>query len=77
MPAPAAEGEGEKTDVAVPERPAVDLTQAIAAITGEQKTFSESKLPPTFPTSFKRWKAERVEDAPHDPHAYFPMLLVK
>jgi hypothetical protein len=59
------------------ERPAVDLTEAIATITGEQKTYSESKLPPVLPTSFNRWKAARAEDAPHDPHSYFPMLLVK
>ncbi|KAI0696725.1 21 kDa subunit of NADH dehydrogenase [Cytidiella melzeri] len=75
--APTVEGEEEHKDIVSQERPAVDLTEAIATITGEQKTFSEAKLPPTFPTSFKRWKAERVEDAPHDPNAYFPMLLVK
>ncbi|KAI0812728.1 21 kDa subunit of NADH dehydrogenase [Irpex lacteus] len=75
--APPAEGEGEKKDVAVPEIPSVDLTEAIATVVGEQKTFTETRLPPRFPTSFKRWKAERVEDAPHDPHSYFPMLLVK
>ncbi|KAI0341923.1 21 kDa subunit of NADH dehydrogenase [Trametopsis cervina] len=75
--APAPEGEGANRDVAVKERPVVDLTEAIATIAGEQKTYSESKLPPVFPTSFKRWKAERAEDPPHDPHSYFPMLLVK
>ncbi len=61
----------------MPEIPSVDLTEAIATVVGEQKTFTETRLPPRFPTSFKRWKAERVEDAPHDPHSYFPMLLVK
>jgi len=34
-------------------------------------------LPPTPPTPFKRWIPERAPDAPHDPNAYFPMILVK
>ncbi|KAI0088024.1 21 kDa subunit of NADH dehydrogenase [Irpex rosettiformis] len=75
--APAVEGEGEHKDVAVQERTAVDLAEAIATVAGEQKSYSETRLPPSFPTSFKRWKVERAEDAPHDPHSYFPMLLVK
>ena len=75
--APTAEGQEEKKEVSTTPREPVDLTAAIATITQAGKVFSESKLPPSFPTSFKRWKAERAEDAPHDPHSYFPMLLVK
>ncbi len=67
----------EKSSVPVEKAPAVDLTAAIAAITSAGKAYSESKLPPIPPSSFKRWRPERAPDAPHDPHAYFPMLLVK
>ncbi|GJE94496.1 hypothetical protein PsYK624_106660 [Phanerochaete sordida] len=74
--APAAEGQEEKKDVPAPHEP-VDLTAAIATVAQASKVFSESKLPPSFPTSYKRWKAELTEDPPHDPHSYFPMLLVK
>ncbi|KAI0051897.1 21 kDa subunit of NADH dehydrogenase [Auriscalpium vulgare] len=55
----------------------VDLTEAIATITSASKAYSERQLPPTPPTPFKRWVPERAEDAPHDPHAYFPMHLYK
>lgn len=68
---------GEESAVPVQKAPAVDLTAAIATITSAKKAYSESKLPPTPPSSFKRWRPERAPDAPHDPHAYFPMLLVK
>ncbi|KIP11616.1 hypothetical protein PHLGIDRAFT_27843 [Phlebiopsis gigantea 11061_1 CR5-6] len=74
--APVAEGEEGTKEVAKAPAP-VDLTAAISTIAQEGKVFSESKLPPSYPTSFKRWKAEQVEDAPHDPNSYFPMLLVK
>ncbi|KAI0745697.1 21 kDa subunit of NADH dehydrogenase [Earliella scabrosa] len=73
----AAPGEGEKSDVPAEQQGAMDLTQAIATITSARKAYSESKLPPTPPLAFKRWRPERVEDAPHDPHSYFPMILVK
>lgn len=55
----------------------LELTAAIAAITSVKKVYSESKLPPSIPISYKRWKPEWAPDAPHDPHAYFPMKLVK
>lgn len=55
----------------------MDLTQAIATIASAKKAFSESKLPPSLPTPNKRWTPERTPDAPHDPTAYFPMLLYK
>ncbi|PIL36232.1 hypothetical protein GSI_01894 [Ganoderma sinense ZZ0214-1] len=76
-----APGEGQKAEASsVPaEHPqgGVDLTQAIATIASARKAYSESKLPPTPPIAFKQWRPERAEDAPHDPHAYFPMILVK
>ncbi|KAI0743600.1 21 kDa subunit of NADH dehydrogenase [Daedaleopsis nitida] len=67
----------EKSDVPAEQQSAVDLTQAIATIAAARKAYHESKLPPTPPNAFKKWRPERAEDAPHDPHAYFPMLLVK
>lgn len=74
--APPAEGEHEHKEVAAAKEP-VDLTAAIATITQAQKAYGGSRLPPSFPTSYKRWRPERAEDPPHDPNAYFPMLLVK
>lgn len=56
---------------------AVDLTQAIATVASISPIYSETKLPPKVPTPFKRWRPERAADAPHDPNAYFPMLLYK
>ena len=55
----------------------IDLTEAITSITTAQKVYSESKLPPTIPTPYKRWTPELAPDAPHDQHAYFPMSLYK
>ncbi|KAI0355638.1 21 kDa subunit of NADH dehydrogenase [Trametes cingulata] len=77
----AAPGEGQKAEASsVPaeqQQGSLDLTQAIATITSARKAYSESKLPPAPPIPFKRWRPQLAEDAPHDPHAYFPMLLVK
>ncbi|KAI0661335.1 NADH dehydrogenase [Cubamyces menziesii] len=75
----AAPGVGEHTDASVPaeQQSSVDLTQAIATITTARKAYSESKLPPTPAIAYKRWRPQRAEDPPHDPDAYFPMLLVK
>ena len=76
----AAPGEGQKTEsssVPAEQKAGVDLTEAIATIASARKAYSESKLPPTPPIPFKKWRPQRVEDAPHDPHAYFPMILVK
>ena len=53
------------------------LTEAIGAITTARKAYSTSSLPPTPPTPFKRWIPEHAPDPPHDPNAYFPMILVK
>ena len=78
LAAPPAEGEHEHQDVPAPvAREPVDLPTAIATVAQAQKTFSESRLPPSYPTSHGRWRAVPAEDAPHDPHSYFPMLLVK
>jgi len=55
----------------------VDLSEAIGTISAARQAYSASSLPPTPPTPFKRWVPERAPDAPHDPNAYFPMLLVK
>ncbi|KAI0780215.1 21 kDa subunit of NADH dehydrogenase [Fomes fomentarius] len=73
----AAPAEGEKSDVPAEQQGSVDLTQAIATIASARKAYSQFKLPPTPPVAYKRWRPERVEDAPHDPSAYFPMILVK
>ena len=74
--APPAEGEHEHKDVAVTKEP-VDLTSAIATLSTAAQIFSETNLPPSFKTSYPRWRPTRAEDAPHDPNAYFPMILVK
>ncbi|KAI0630199.1 NADH dehydrogenase 21 kDa subunit [Trametes polyzona] len=75
-----APGEGQKTEtssVPAEQQGSLDLTQAIATVTSARKAYSESKLPPTPPIAYKKWRPQRTEDAPHDPDAYFPMLLVK
>ena len=54
-----------------------ELTAAIATVTSNEALYSESRLPPSFPTPHKRWIPEAAPDAPHDPHSYFPMSLVR
>ncbi|TDL26120.1 NADH dehydrogenase [Rickenella mellea] len=66
----------EASSVPVAQQTAKDLPSAIAAAAKEGKLFSESKLPPQPPSSFKRWTPQNSPDAPHDPNAYFPMSLV-
>ncbi|KAF8625407.1 hypothetical protein AX15_005372 [Amanita polypyramis BW_CC] len=56
------------------ERP-LDLSQAIAVVTQGTKVYTESKLPPSFPTSYKRWVPRLSPPPPHDPYSYFPMSL--
>ena len=68
--------EGQTAVPAAP-REELDLSAAITTITSVQKIYSQSKLPPTLSTPFKRWVPELASDAPHDPHAYFPMSLYK
>jgi len=63
-----------KSDVPAVESVIPDLTSAIATISSTAKAYSASKLPPT-PPSVHTWKPQRMPDAPHNPHAYFPMSL--
>ncbi|KAG1751514.1 NUZM, NADH-ubiquinone oxidoreductase 21.3 kDa subunit [Suillus paluster] len=77
IPAPSEAKEGEKSDVPAKTLEIMDLASAIATITSVHKVYDQSKLPPKVPTPFKKWRAELAPDAPHDPNAYFPMLLYK
>ncbi|KZV95132.1 NUZM, NADH-ubiquinone oxidoreductase 21.3 kDa subunit [Exidia glandulosa HHB12029] len=54
-----------------------DLTSAISALSAARQTFSETKLPPTPPSSYQRWTLKAGDDIPHDPHAYWPMTLYR
>ncbi|KAF8210264.1 NADH dehydrogenase 21 kDa subunit [Mycena galopus ATCC 62051] len=67
----------EKKDVPADAPQPVDLSVAIQSITQSQKVYSVTSLPPTLPTSRKRWVPQLAENAPHDPEGYFPMLLYK
>lgn len=67
----------ENSDVPAAPQPILDLSEAISTITSVQKVYSESRLPPSLPVPYKRWIPERAPDAPHDKHAYFPMLLYR
>ncbi|CCM05703.1 uncharacterized protein FIBRA_07935 [Fibroporia radiculosa] len=69
--------EGDEASVPTATAEPMDLTAAIATITSASKAYSASKLPPTPPIPHARWVPERAEDAPHDPSAYFPMLMYK
>ncbi|KAH9931140.1 21 kDa subunit of NADH dehydrogenase [Epithele typhae] len=53
-----------------------DLTEAITTIAAARKAYSTSQLPP-LPPSATKWQPQRAEDSPHDPTAYFPMIMVK
>ncbi|EIM81167.1 NADH dehydrogenase subunit [Stereum hirsutum FP-91666 SS1] len=74
--APSETKEGDASVPATAPKP-VELTEAIATISSAAKAYSASKLPPSLPTPNKRWIPELAPDAPHDPNAYFPMILVK
>ncbi|KAF7428130.1 hypothetical protein PC9H_007349 [Pleurotus ostreatus] len=69
--APAAEGK--ETAVSAVPKEVPDLSAAIATVTSANKVYTESKLPPAIPTSYKRWIPKRAPDAPHDPSAFFPL----
>lgn len=56
-------------------RQPLELSDAITAITQSAKVYSESRLPPSLPTPHKRWAPKLAQDAPHEPHSYFPMSL--
>ena len=76
LPVPSVAAPGaDKSDVPAVTPKAVDLSQAIATITGATKVYSEAKLPPSLPIPHGRWTPKRSEDAPHDVHGYWPMVL--
>ncbi|KAH7923727.1 NUZM, NADH-ubiquinone oxidoreductase 21.3 kDa subunit [Leucogyrophana mollusca] len=77
IPAPSEGKEGEQSSLPAKAAEIMDLAGAIATITSTQKVYDQARLPPKVPTPFKKWRAERAPDAPHDPNAYFPMLLYK
>jgi hypothetical protein len=77
IPAPSDAEEGEKAGVSTKTSEIMDLTSAIATITSAHKAYDQSNLPPKVSTPYKKWEAELAPDAPHDPNAYFPMLLYK
>jgi len=56
--------------------PTPALHEAIATLHSKGKGPSFA-TPPTPPSSFPRWKPQTSPNAPHDPHAYWPMILVK
>lgn len=70
-------GQEAQTSVPATKPEPFEFTAAISAITSAGKVYTESRLPPVPPTSFKRWRPEISPDPPHDPAAYFPMYLVK
>lgn len=67
----------DKKDVPADPPKLVDLSVAISSITQNQKVYTVEKLPPTLPVPRTRWVPQLAPAAPHDPHAYFPMLLYK
>lgn len=79
IPAPSESKEAEKSSAPVEASKSapVDLTTAITEVTSANKVYSAAKLPPRLPSPFKRWHPELAPDAPHDPNAYFPMVLYK
>ncbi|KAI0032249.1 NADH dehydrogenase subunit [Vararia minispora EC-137] len=76
--APPAEGAGASTSIPATTEAPSELAKTIQTLASKgTKPFSASNLPPQPPSAFTRWVPERTPDAPHDPHAYFPMILVK
>ncbi|KAE9411534.1 21 kDa subunit of NADH dehydrogenase, partial [Gymnopus androsaceus JB14] len=71
----AAPAEGSEAISTTPEP--VELAAAISKITESTKVYSESKLPPTLPIAYPRWRPEKTEDVPRPQHAYFPMHMYK
>lgn len=56
----------------------MELTQALNTIAAAGKSpFTNISHIPTPVSSHPKWVPQRVEDAPHDPDSYFPMVLVK
>ena len=77
MTPPSSEPAEGSTSVAAGSSP-MELTQALKTVTaaGKSAYADVSNIPTPF-SGHKRWVPEVAEDAPHDPHSYFPMLLVK
>lgn len=71
LAAPAAEGEVASSV------PVVATSRELSSVLGRVNVQFTDGLPPALPTSFKRWKPEAAPDAPHDPHSYFPMALIR
>ncbi|KAJ3570964.1 hypothetical protein NP233_g4064 [Leucocoprinus birnbaumii] len=67
--------EENKSDVPAQAPEPTTLAQAIATVTSASKVYTEDKLPPALPIPFQRWQPKRSADAPHDPFAYFPMVM--
>jgi len=66
------------TAVATSPAESSNLTQAIQVLAEAGKiAYSKAENLPTPATIYKRWKPQEVENAPHDPNAYWPMNLVK
>ncbi|KAL1696246.1 hypothetical protein GGG16DRAFT_43932 [Schizophyllum commune] len=76
IPAPTDADPNAKMVVAVPQEPK-ELTETIASVAAKGKLFSPAKLPPSMATPHKKWAPTPGESLPGDPHAYFPMHLVK
>jgi len=51
-----------------------ELTQAISVALECGKTYSPTNLPPV-PPALHRWDPKTAPPTPHDPKAYFPMVL--
>ncbi|KAJ7072335.1 21 kDa subunit of NADH dehydrogenase [Mycena amicta] len=67
----------DKKDVPAEPPAGVDLSVAIASIAQKRKVYSPTSLPPTLPIAHTPWRPQLAQDAPHDPHSYFPMDLYK
>ncbi|KAF8507468.1 NADH dehydrogenase 21 kDa subunit [Hysterangium stoloniferum] len=55
-----------------------DLSKALELLATAGKTiYSDTSSIPTPASIHPKWVPQYTEDAPHDPHAYWPMKLVK
>ena len=70
------EGEKSAPPMEATQHVPVDLVTAIAQLTSHE-AYSTATLPPRLPSPFKRWTPKLAPDVPHDPNAYFPMILYK
>ncbi|KAF8491259.1 NADH dehydrogenase [Gautieria morchelliformis] len=71
------ENASESTSI-TPTSASMELTQALKILASAGKTaYTDVSHIPTPVSGHRKWVPEQAEDAPHDPHSYFPMLLVK